>query len=249
MLVHFGVKVREDNFLNRDNYAKINKKSSFKMMMPSVEYENVENRIYSDKWCEEYQQRCLKNFDINMVRFNQLDYTKFQNEISSFLFKHKKFAEIFDINDVLNVSGYYIMVLDKYKQLYIGTATDIGKRIKQHWSKRKQFDRLLFPMNNIEKSKFSIDSFGAFDTTRIFVSKSSTLYDLENEYIQSFSREFILNRVPGGRLSSLSVLPSPIYKKKTASNSNDICILIVILSAVVLLVLLEILWLHSIVNT
>ena len=183
MVEHFGLKVKEDSFLNRNNYAEINKKSSFKIIMPSVEYEDVENRIYSDKWCEEYQQKCLKNFDINMVRFNQLDYSRFQNEIESFLSKHKNFVEIFNINELLNVSGYYIMVLDKYKQLYIGTTNDIGKRIKQHWSKKKQFDRLLFPMNNIENSKFSIDSFRALDTTRIFVAKSSTLYDLEDEYI------------------------------------------------------------------
>ena len=239
MVEHFGLKVKEDSFLNRNNYAEINKKSSFKIIMPSVEYEDVENRIYSDKWCEEYQQKCLKNFDINMARFNQLDYSRFQNEIESFLSKHKNFVEIFNINELLNVSGYYIMVLDKYKQLYIGTTNDIGKRIKQHWSKKKQFDKLLFPMNNIENSKFSIDSFRALDTTRIFVAKSSTLYDLEDEYIHGFSRMFVLNRVQGGRITALEIIGEPVHKKNSDIALVEILIMFIVLVYILVFVILQ----------
>ncbi len=217
MIEHFGIKVRENSFLNRENYAEINRKSSFKIIMSNVEYENIESRIYTEHWCKEYQQKCLLNFDINMERYNKLDLKEFQNEISSFLLKYKNFEEITNINELNDVSGYYIMILDKYKQLYIGTTENIGKRIKQHWSKKKQFDRLLFPMNNVENSKLSIDSFRALDTTRIFVAKSKELYNLENEYIRNFSEKFVINRVPGGKILPIEGL---ISNKPKESDSN-----------------------------
>ena len=225
MIEHFGVKVRDNNFLNREDYAKINKKSSFNIIMLNVEYEDLEHRIYSDGWCAEYQQKCLRNFDINIEKFSKLDLSKFQSEIHSFLSKYKDFKEVYNINEIMNVPGYYIMILDKYKQLYIGTANDIGKRIKQHWSKKKQFDRLLYPMSNVENSKFSIDSFGALDTSRIFVAKSKTLYDLEDEYINNFSKEFLINRIPGGILSQPLKFLTPYKKAKKRNDNIYICLL------------------------
>ena len=94
------------------------------------------------------------------------------------------------------------MVLDEYKQVYIGTAsygTNIKKRIINHWSTKKHFGRLLY--GRVENSILSIDSFGALDTTRIFYKKvdsNEKIFLLEDKYIKDFKPEYRLNRVAGG---------------------------------------------------
>ena len=55
-MVHFGVTVRDKKpKLDRKDYAIINNKSSL-----------GNGNIYSDEWCEEHREDCLKNFDLNM---------------------------------------------------------------------------------------------------------------------------------------------------------------------------------------
>ena len=74
-----------------------------------------------------------------------------------------------DLNELAGKQGVYILVLDEYKQAYIGKSEAAGgmkQRILNHWSKRKEFGRLL--NGKVESSILSIDSFGALDTTRIF---------------------------------------------------------------------------------
>jgi hypothetical protein len=82
------------------------------------------------------------------------------------------------------VQGAYVMVLDRYKQAYIGQAWDIRARIKRHWSGTKQFDRLIFP--DKETSVLSIDSFRALDTTRIFAAKTGRGLELEQRLLSTF---------------------------------------------------------------
>ncbi len=67
-----------------------------------------------------------------------------------------------------------MLVLDEYKQVYIGQSTDIKSRILHHRSKKKPFDRLIF--GSVENSILSIDSFGALDTTRIYISYKKHLW-------------------------------------------------------------------------
>ena len=74
-----------------------------------------------------------------------------------------------------------MMVLDKYKQAYIGKSDNIEQRIRHHWSQNKSFDRTLFPMYAVEKSVFSIDFFRALDTTRIYVWKRGLWDGIERE--------------------------------------------------------------------
>ena len=69
----------------------------------------------------------------------------------------RKIKEVKNLNDYSGVAGVYILVLDKYKQVYIGqTNTCIKTRIMSHWRKVKEFDRLLF--GPVESSILSIDS-------------------------------------------------------------------------------------------
>ena len=94
-------------------------------------------------------------------------------------------------------------------------------------------------MNNIENSKFSIDSFRALDTTRIFVAKSSTLYDLEDEYIHGFSRMFVLNRVQGGRITALEIICEPVHKKNSDIALVEILIMFIVLVCILVFVILQ----------
>lgn len=204
MPIHFGVKVIEGKYgfkLTRENYAIINTKSSFSRIMRSCDYTNKNDRIYSNEWCNEHFENCMKNHNLNMEYFALLDHVKFNEEIIKFLENNRNFIEVSDINIYDKKSGYYIMILDEYCQLYIGTTGDITKRIRQHWVNRKSFDRLLFPIGSVDTSIISIDSFRALDTTRIFVYETENLYDEEDYVINKFSPEFICNRICGGRIT------------------------------------------------
>lgn len=204
MVNHFGIKISESKYglkLTRDNYAIVNNKSSFSSLMKSCNYANKKDRIYSDEWCNEHLKNCLENYDLNMEYFSLLDHDDFNKELDKFLKNNRSFTEVFDLNLYDGKSGYYIMVFDEYCQVYIGTTDDIKKRIRQHWSKRKSFDRLLFPIGAVDSSILSIDSFMAFDTTRIFAYTTIRTYDREDEFINQFSAEFVSNRIAGGKIT------------------------------------------------
>lgn len=205
MIEHFGVRVRQLKYglhLTRDKYAIINTKPSlpiFKSMKDN--YVIKDNMyVYSDEWCYEYQKKCLYNFDLNMKFFSLLDPDEFNKEIDIFLLNNKEFEEVKDLKMYNETPGYYLMILDEYKQLYIGTTDNIKRRIQQHWSKSKEFDRLLFPMNAVNSSLLSIDSFRALDTTRIYAMKTKRTYHSEDKYINQFSKKFICNRISGGKI-------------------------------------------------
>ena len=68
-----------------------------------------------------------------------------------------------------------------------------------HWSGKKEFFRLIF--GGAENSILSIDSFGALDTTRIFIREYKWSYDLdavERKLVANFNPKYRLNRVAGG---------------------------------------------------
>ena len=52
------------------------------------------------------------------------------------------------------------MVLDDYKQVYIGIANNIKKRVMNHRSAKKEFGKLIF--GSKDNSGLSIDSFKSF---------------------------------------------------------------------------------------
>ncbi|WP_230100450.1 hypothetical protein [Microbacterium sp. Bi98] len=108
-------------------------------------------------------------------------------------------VEVTDLTKWDGVPGLYIMVLDEFAQVYVGVAnssTGIAKRIRQHWTNQKQFDRLIW--GDVTSSILSIDSFRALDTTRIFALKTEHTFDDENPLLEQFPRKFTLNRVMGG---------------------------------------------------
>lgn len=226
-IVHFNTRVKRSdrNCLTRENYCiptkeidywekrflkrvkeliKINGKppqycSPLYYKFPNKLYEDEEH--YAEEFVKSHYEDCMKNFDLNMSYFQSLDYDEFNEYLTNFV-KKNNFIEITDLGEVRDKIGVYILVLDKYKQVYIGIATSqngIKGRILQHWSKRKEFGRLLY--GTVENSILSIDSFGALDTTRIFYREIKDYQDIsEQEYslVEEFKSEYRLNRTAGG---------------------------------------------------
>ena len=210
--IHFNVKIQKRKYsfnISREEFATISTKPSLHMfdrLKKENPYTDESGSEYNIEWCKKYRELCLKNFDINMKFFEGLDKDEFNFELTSFLHRHNRFKQIFDLNDVDDVYGYYIMVLDDYKQVYIGKADDIKRRIRQHWSNTKPFDRTLFPMYNVEKSVFSIDFFRALDTTRIYVWKKQLSDGLEAKLVKDFPPKFLCNRIGGDVITGIEAL-------------------------------------------
>ncbi|MFA1710256.1 hypothetical protein ACDX66_00915 [Peribacillus frigoritolerans] len=193
MVMHFGVNIREKTDglkLTRDNYIKVRDKSSFGT-----------GKVYSESFINKHKEDSLYNYDLNIEYFRLLSKKEFNNELIQFVSETKSFKEITDLAPLNKVSGYYIMVLDEYAQAYIGRSENIKKRMQDHWAKQKEFDRLIF--GGKETSILSIDSFRAYDTTRIFVHPTNELYGHEDNFINLFDKKYLLNRTIGGTLSGV----------------------------------------------
>ena len=180
MINHFnlGVKEKDTNNINKVTYLDLKYKNS------------------DEEFIEEQRKRIEYNYDLNMKYFDSLDKEEFNDYLNKYV-KKNKFIEVDDLNKYKGKSGIYIMVLDKYKQVYIGlTDRGIKERIQDHWNTRKESDRLIwgFAFN----SRLSIDSFGALDTTRIFVKTNVKLYCSENRLVDEFDDKYLLNRTSGG---------------------------------------------------
>ena len=150
-------------------------------------------------WTEEhYVQQVSRvdlNYDLNMAYFNSLDFNKFNSYLLQQC-KKLKFVECYNLTNLDNKSGVYMLVLDDYKQVYIGISNNIKRRIMSHWNKRKSLERLLF--GDVCNSILSIDSFGALDTTRIFYIETFSTYETEEKIVNEFFPGYILNRTAGG---------------------------------------------------
>ena len=225
-MIHFGVRLIKRRYsfhLNRDEYALIDTKPSlpkFESLVQENAYVDSTSIEYSTEWCEEYRKLCLKNYDLNLQYFCRLNREHFNNALDLFLERNNRFVEVFDLNEYDGAEGYYIMVLDQYKQVYIGKSVDIKKRIQQHWTKTIKFDRVLFPMYAVSSSCLSIDAFRALDTTRIFVWKTKIKYGIEEMLINGFPQEYRTNRIGGDILLGGDL--SEMLKAITSINKREL---------------------------
>jgi hypothetical protein len=186
---HFGVVVRSKKYglkVTRENYVNISSKSSFRT-----------GYVYTKEYCASHAIWSLINYDLNMSYFDALDKKEFDQEITNFLKLNTGFDQITDLQRFEGSRGYYLLVLDEYKQAYVGTSSNIAKRIKEHWNKHVRFDRLIF--GGVDNSILSIDSFRALDTTRIYVSLDNSGYE-EAQLIECIPKKFDCNRTIGGIL-------------------------------------------------
>lgn len=212
-LVHFGLKLQKRKYsfkLLRDEYALVNTHSSFEFRMPSLEkigaYAGETGTAYDPAWAEDYRALCLENFDRNMTYFAALDKAEFDQTVHELTERFPQLLEVDDLNEYKGVPGLYVMVLDGYKQLYIGQTYDICKRIRKHWSDMIPFDRALLPLYNVEGLVMSIDAFRALDTTRIFAWMREPSGELEDRMITSVPQKFSCNRIGGGVTDLMTAL-------------------------------------------
>lgn len=164
-------------------------------------YEDAEQTRHTDEFCRRYQEAALENFDLNTAYFAQILPESFEEALTELLRKNKSLRPISDLRALDGSSGVYVLVLDGYRQAYIGQSSDIRARIKKHWAGVKQFDRLLW--GHKHESVLSIDSFRALDTTRIFAARSSRADTLESKLVDTFPPDYLLNRVGGGKPNGL----------------------------------------------
>ncbi|WP_202383262.1 GIY-YIG nuclease family protein [Leucobacter chromiireducens] len=157
---------------------------------------------YSPEWVASQREAALRNFDLNMLFFRRLNQLRFNDEVAKLLAAHPELREVTDLRTVAGEPGIYVMVLDGYRQLYVGQSVDVTKRIRAHWSKSKPLDRLIF--GDAESSILSIDAFRALDTTRVFAVTGDLLDDpyernlVEQRMAASVDPDLSLNRVSGG---------------------------------------------------
>ena len=181
-ILHFGIKVldKPTNHINKASYLAAKPEH-----MPGWTEEHYPMQI----------QRAGLNYDMNMQFFETLDAAHFTSYIEKQV-KKFKMKECIDLTTLDGVEGLYMLVLDAYKQVYIGISGDIKKRVLSHWRKWKSLERLIF--GDICNSILSIDSFGPLDTTRIFYIESNSTYKLEEKVLKAFDPVYTLNRTAGG---------------------------------------------------
>jgi hypothetical protein len=207
---HFGEQIRPGKYghrLTRELYAIPSKKPTDRFTVDQVPaatwairasfFEDADQTVYNDEYCRKHQEQALANFDLNMEFFARLEPEAFESALNELLQKHAKLKPVTDLGTVDGVTGLYVMVLDGYKQAYVGQSSNIRARLKSHWSGTKEFDRLLW--GRWDESVLSIDSFRALDTTRVFAAQTVDADALETQIVASFPGDYLLNRVHGGK--------------------------------------------------
>ena len=183
MINHFGINIQEkpSNHINKELYLSAKPEG----MSGWTESSYVSQRIKADI-----------NYDSNMRYFDSLNYEKFNAHLGK-LIKKFKLKECMDLKKLEGKQGLYVIVLDKYKQIYIGKSDDIKKRVHQgHWNKSKSLERLIF--GDMFTSKISIDSFVALDTTRVYYYLTYDCNKLEEKMVEYVDQNYLLNRTAGG---------------------------------------------------
>lgn len=221
---HFGVTIKRFKYsfhINRDEFALFDPVPSlpaFSCFIEDRAYTDETHSKYSQEWGKRYRELCLKNYDLTMEYYKRLNKDEFNKAVNDFLDSHRRFKEVTNLDEYKEIEGYYIMILDEYKQAYIGKASNIKKRIRSHWSNTKKFDRVLLPAYNYKTSGFSIDFFRALDTTRIYAYKHKITNGIESRLVDSFPSKFSVNRI-GGDINNLIQAIDSV--KKVNLDKND----------------------------
>ena len=131
MIKHFGCNViTEKQYLTRDNY--------------------VTHDRHFRKWCESaseglglnyddvaktYLYKVMLNYDLNMAYYESLEQDKFDEFIEQSYRNNSEYISVDDLND-FKVPGVYVLVLGKYKKVYVGISKkSIKTRVQTHWGR------------------------------------------------------------------------------------------------------------------
>lgn len=209
---HFGERLRPRRFghrLTREGYAYPTRSPHPRVRREQVNaehwdgvawaYQDQEHTRHSDAYLLVQRDQALVNYDLSMQYFESLEDGEFQDALARVLAADPALEPVSSLPNWHEASGVYVIVLDKYRQFYVGQAFDIRKRIKQHWSSHKPFDRLVF--GSLYNSIFPIDAFRALDTTRIYARSTNERFDAEARIEGAADRRFCLNRMMGGEAS------------------------------------------------
>ena len=194
MINHFGIKKKDsnNNRLCRDEYITIS----------DLDLKNKDKKDYYryNYFISNHKKDIETTFDLNMDYYLHLDKNDFNKHLNNYLKNNPDFVQVFDLREYNKVRGFYMLVLDDYKQVYIGKANNIKRRILEHWYG-------YVPFYSRRGEKILIDSFKCLDTTRIFVMEfdyvekniGKNIYDVENRLIKDFPQDYLCNgTVDGG---------------------------------------------------
>ena len=196
-------------WLEFDNNKKLHKLAQDTNMYPWwVKYDFFDNSlIYNREYIRRMTPLILENYNLNMRYFENLNKNEFDNSLNKILGlkKNSDLKEVYDLKQYIGTKGIYILIIDKYKQIYVGQSKrDIVERIIRHWKRKIEFENLL--VGKTSETKISIDSFGILDTTRIFIevinpdyyNNSMKIDDREEYLVKSIPDKFLINKVGGG---------------------------------------------------
>ena len=164
--------------------------------------------VYNKNYLKMQKKAIIENYRLNMKFYDKLEKSDFDKSLKTLLEmeENKKLKKVEDLKDFFGIKGIYVMILDKYKQIYVGQSkSDVVARIIQHWKKKIEFENLL--AGNIYEEKLKIDSFGMLDTTRIYIEEveESLLDKREEELVDLIPEDYLANKVAGGvKLNSIS---------------------------------------------
>lgn len=177
------------------------------------------------KACEVMRKQALLNYKYSMQYFKMLSKREFDKELKRFKEAYPHFVEVTNINDYKPkrigprewkpYEGIYILVLKKYKQIYVGQSNRISTRIKQHWGVKALHetehiehmesgimtlkDYSHYTGANEDNSVMKIDAFGPLDTSQIYFMETKCSEEerkmLEAELINFFDKRFLCNRL------------------------------------------------------
>ena len=196
MPVHFGVRLPRragGHELTRENCICTTKDGRYY-------FEDDWLRNEPRSW-EAHREGVLRNFDLTMAYCAALPSEPFAAALEEALRRFPCLTEVRDLNEWRGVRGVYVLVLDRYKQFYVGQATSSGgirQRIVVHWQKKPAFDRML--SGAPERSIMSIDCFRALDTTRIFAAAVDEPGSLERAIQECLPAAYCANRTRAGDL-------------------------------------------------
>lgn len=158
----------------------------------------------SDMFLLVQRDAALRNYDLSMSYFASLDADDFEDALETVLTAGRSFRPVESLREWEGVAGAYVMVFDEYRQFYIGQSSDISRRIRQHWTRSKPFDRVLF--GSVYDSIFPVDELRALDTTRIFADRTVNPSAVERRLEAAADRRFRLNRMAGGEATPITLV-------------------------------------------
>lgn len=190
---YFGMEYVSSDF----SFGKLNSTQFKQDFLCEVEKEHSKRHDeYSNEKYLEYKRdidKYVENVLINIHTLKELSHHDFEKELSRVIKKYH-FKEVDDISSYKNC--LYLIVLDEYKQFYVGKAvTSLKNRMRKHWTAK------IIPAKHLwnggfEASRIKFDDFKMFDATRIFVCEDIKTMLIENKD-EASDRRIEINNTAG----------------------------------------------------